>query len=264
MPEHAKHPPARIAVMLVNLESDRATLETLSLLTGEAPAEIHGLFVEDVELLSLAGLPLAREICRLTHVERHLQSAELERQFRIQARAAEQALTALASRSGLHCSFRTVRGEPATLLREMLEAMDLMLLGATRHALSVADQRMFATRKNAARRPIVVIFDGSASAQRALGVGARLARAGDYALTVLLVAESPEVLDTLRAQATDRLGQQSAEIREAVKPDMTELIRQIQPSRARSLVIGRNEDLLTADNIERLRSLPGCPVVLVS
>jgi nucleotide-binding universal stress UspA family protein len=264
MARHTKHPPARIAVMLVNLESDRATLETLSLLAGESPAEIHGLFVEDIELLSLAGLPLAREYCRLTHVERVVQAPELERQFRIQARAAEQALTALASRCGLHCSFRTVRGEPATLLRETLEAMDLMLLGATRNTLSVADYRAAAPRGRSIKRPVTVVFDGSETAQRALGVGAQLARTGAGTLTVLLVAESSAALDTLRAQVAKRLGPQPAAFREALKPDMSELIRQVQSSRAGCLVIGWNEDLLIPDNIERLRRQPGCPVVLVS
>jgi len=264
MPRPAKHPPARIAVMLVNLESDRATLETLSLLAGESPAEIHGLFVEDIELLSLADLPLAREYCRLTHVERDAQARELERQFRIQARAAEQALTALASRRGLHCSFQTLRGEPAALLRETLEVMDLMLLGATRNALSVADYGAFTRRGPSVNRPVVAVFDGSEPAQRALGVAAQLARAGAHNLMVLLVADTPAALDALRAQAAERLGRQPAAFREAVNQGMGELIRQVQSSRARSLVIGRNEDLLTADNIERLRRQPGCPVVLVS
>ena len=49
-----------------------------------------------------------------------------------------------------------------------------------------------------------------------------------------------------------------------MEPDTGELIRLVQSIRARSLVIGRNEDLLTPDSIERLRNLPGCPVVLVS
>jgi nucleotide-binding universal stress UspA family protein len=250
--------------MLVNLESDRATLETLSLLTVESAAEIHGLFVEDIELLSLAGLPLAREVCRLTRVQRDVRAPELERQFRIQARAAERALTTLARQHGLHCSFRTVRGEPATLLREMLEAMDLMLLGAARQALSLADSRQFAGRSGDLSRPVVVVFDGSEAAQRALGVGIQLARAGAHSLTVLLVADGPAALDALRAQAMDRLDRQPAAFREAVTPDMGELIRLVQSSRARSLVIGRNEDLLSPDNIERLRNLPACPVVLVS
>jgi nucleotide-binding universal stress UspA family protein len=250
--------------MLASLESDRATLEILSLLADASPAEIHGLFVEDTELLSLAGLPLAREVCRLTYVEREVQSGELERQFRFQARAAEQALTALASRRGLPCSFRTVRGEPVALLRETLEAMDLMLFGVARHALSVADYGPLTTRGRHLSRPVVAVYDGSEPAQRALGIAAQLARAGAHALTVLLVGETPTALDALRAQATQQLGRQPAGFREIVKPEMGELIEQVYSSRACSLVIGRNEDLLSADNFERLRRQPGCPVVLVS
>ena len=250
--------------MLVNLESDRATLETLSLLAAELPAEIHGLFVEDIELLALAGLPLAREYCRLTHVERVVQTPELERQFRIQARAAEQALTALANRCGRHCSFRTVRGEPATLLRETLEVMDLMLLGANRARLSVADYRAVARRDRSTGSSVTVVFDGSGAAQRALGVGTQLARAGAGVLMGLLVADTQAALAALRTRASEQLGPQPAEFREALNPDIGEVIRQAQSNRAACLVIGRHEDLLTADNIERLRNQPGCPVLLVS
>ena len=81
----------RVTVMLGNSLTDRDTLAVLELLQPESPAEVLGLYIEDSELLSLADIPVVREYCLLTQVERRLQAAELERQFRAQARIAEQA-----------------------------------------------------------------------------------------------------------------------------------------------------------------------------
>ena len=97
----------RITVMLGSTDADRSALDMLGLLAAETPAEILGLFMEDIELLSLADLPVAREYCRLTHVERQLNSADLQRQLRIQARSAQQALAAIAERIGFSWSFQT-------------------------------------------------------------------------------------------------------------------------------------------------------------
>ena len=120
----------RVTVMLGNSLTDRDTLAVLELLQPESPAEILGLFIEDSELLSLADIPVVREYCLLTQVERRLQAGELERQFRAQARIAEQALARAASPRGYPWSFRSLRGDPVVLLREMLAEVDLMLLGA--------------------------------------------------------------------------------------------------------------------------------------
>jgi hypothetical protein len=120
MPETEAQRRSRILVMLGSIESDRAALDALSLLAGKTPTEILGMFVEDIELLALAELPIAREYCMLTHVERRLQTPDIERQFRIQARAAQQALAEIAGRLGFPLSFRTVRGAITTLLRESL------------------------------------------------------------------------------------------------------------------------------------------------
>ena len=117
--------------------ADLIALEMLRLLTAETPSEILGLFMEDTELLSLADLPVAREYCCLTQVERQLNSADLQRQLRIQARSAQQALAAIAERIGFSWSFQTVRGSLASLLENAAEDMDLMLLGAARRSLPI-------------------------------------------------------------------------------------------------------------------------------
>ena len=187
---------ARIMVMLGSIEPDRATLETLSLLADRTSVEILGRFV-DIELLSLAELPIAREYCRLTHLERRLHMPDIERQFRVRARAARQALAEIAARFGSPLSFQTVRGELPILLREALEETDLMLFGAVRGALRMLDQPALTHAARPSRQPVTVVYDGSDAARRALQVALQLGQNGSSPVCVILTAMRPEDLPSL-------------------------------------------------------------------
>ena len=52
----------RIVVGLDAGPRDRAALEAAAQLAARMQAELVGLFVEDIDLLHLAGLPFAREV----------------------------------------------------------------------------------------------------------------------------------------------------------------------------------------------------------
>lgn len=249
----------RITVMLGCSDADRTTLEILSLLTAETPAEILGLFLEDPELLALTELPVAREYCQLTHVERRLEPADLERRLRIQARTAEQALAGIAGRSGLDWSFRTVRGSLASLLADVSREMDLLLLSAA-HGIRLVSARPALPRPQ--QRPVTVIFDGSEAAQRALAVARRMASAGKQPLTLLLVAADPGGLQTLHAQAAALTGPAPADYRELASAEPEALLAAAHEARAGVLVVGMSE-LLSPASIEILRSRLRCPAVLV-
>ena len=249
----------RITVMLGSSDADRTTLELLSLLTAETPAEILGLFLEDSELLALAELPVAREFCQLTHSERRLEAADIERQLRIQARAAEQALASIAGRSGFNWSFRTVRGSLAGLLAEAMRAMDRLLLSATR---SIQPLRSIPVLPRAALRPVAVIFDGSEAAQRALSVAGRMATAGKQPLVILLIAAGPGDQAALQARAATLVESAVAEYRALASAEPDTMLAAAHATRASALVIGLS-DLLSPAAIELLRSRLRCPAVLV-
>lgn len=249
----------RITVMLGSSNADRTTLEILSLLTTETPAEILGLFLEDPELLALAELPVAREYCQLTHVERHLEAADLERQLRVQARTAKQALASIAGRSGFNWSFHTVRGSPASLLADTSHEMDLLLLSAARNI------RPFATRpvlSHSAVRPVVVTFDGSEAAQRALTVACRMAGTGKQPLVILLLAAVPDDLQGLHTQAAALAGPAPADYQELASAEPGEMLAATHAAHASALVIGMSEQLPPAA-IEMLCNRLRCPTVLV-
>jgi hypothetical protein len=255
---------SRILVMLGSVESDRAALDALSLLAGKTPAEILGMFVEDIELLTLAELPIAREYCMLTHVERRLQTPDIERQFRIQARAAQQALTELAGRLGFPLSFRTVRGAITTLLRESLAETDLMLFGAVRGTLRLsAGSTRAGSDHPSRRRPVSVVFDGSEAAQRALQVALQIAPDDSMPLTVILTADNPEHLSMLTDLALRLAGTRSLHPVKMVNPCWRDVIEKAYTQHSAALVVAITAELLQEENLERLRNKLNCPVVLV-
>jgi nucleotide-binding universal stress UspA family protein len=258
-----KHPRPRIMVMLGNLESDRAALEALSVLAGSSPADILGMFVEDIDLLMLAELPIAREYCLLTDVERPLQTPDIERLFRIQARAAQQALAEIARRFGSSLSFRTARGAATALLREALVEADLMLFGAVRRSLRLpgSPSRGYAAR--AARQPVTVVFDGSDAARHALQLAVQLAGDAALPLIVLLRAGSAEELSGLNDEASRLAGTRPARLGEMVNPAWQELLAQVRRHRSSLLVVATSDELLLEENLMRLRNELNCPVVLV-
>lgn len=249
-------------VMLGSIESDRAALEALSLLAGKTPAEILGMFVEDIELLALAELPIAREYCRLTHIERPLQIPDIERQFRVQARAAQQALTEIADRLGSTLSFRTVRGAITTLLREALAETDLMLFGAVRGALRMPGRSSRAYAGHPSRQPVAVVFDGSDAAQRALQVALRIAPEV-MPLTVMLTATNPDHLSTLTQQVKRLAGNRNLHLVEMMNPAWRDVFERVRAHRSAALVVAITAELLREENLRRLRNELNCPAILV-
>ena len=263
MTARGKHRQFRITVMLGNTGADRRTLDMLGLLAAETPAKILGLFIEDIELLGLADLPVVREYCRLTQVERQLNSADLQRQLRIQARSARQALAAIAGRMGFSWSFRTVRGSLSSLLPHAAQDMDVMLLGAERRTLPFASHFWPTTRPHLLDQPVSIIFDGSQAAQRALAVALRIARSGVQSLNVFLMAANADELTSLRAQATESSGLLALRLHERVAPDLGEILAAVRSERTGILVLGMNEQLISPESVDLLRKRLGCPAVLV-
>ena len=119
----------RILVALDASPHSMAALEAAAELAAGLQAELLGVFVEDVNLLRLAGLPFAREVHAFSAIPRALDSQEIERELRAQAERARRALARAAEREQVRWTFRVVRGP---VLEELLAASaqaDLISLG---------------------------------------------------------------------------------------------------------------------------------------
>jgi nucleotide-binding universal stress UspA family protein len=241
--------------ILLALDSgqDLAALEAAAALAERLRARLVGMFVEDTELLRLAGLPFAREIAFGSAASRPLELAQLERELRSQAGRLRRLLEEHAGQRRLEWSFSVVRGSlPQTL---QLEQADLYVFGQAR---ALAERGLSATG------PVLTFYDGSLSTQRALE--AALALAGDEdGLLVLLPAKAEKSSDTLRAEA-EALVQAAGHRAEylIVSPTSSDkLLQTARTRRARLLVLGEWSEVGEPQTLNRLLQAASCPVVLV-
>jgi len=115
--------PRRIVVGLEAAPRSRAALRAAAEIAARTESELLALFVEDVNLLHLAGLPFAHEVGFPSAVTRAIDTAAMERSLRTLAREAERSVAEIARGTRLRWSYRVVRGAPmGALLATAVEA----------------------------------------------------------------------------------------------------------------------------------------------
>ena len=270
----------RILVALDASTHSLAALEAAADIAAALEAELLGLFVEDENLLHLAGLPFSQEVRSPWAISREMSSDRMEEDLRLQAAQAKRALQAAAERVQARWSFRTVRGQvtPA-VLAAALDA-DLVALGRISNPVS-SRYRLGSTARAAAasiRRsvllmqqggdlsyPVLVTFDGSKAAWQALLAAARLATVSGDDLNVLLLGEDPEKVDELKDSVRAWLGQRDlrAQYFRLPQATVTSLVAFVQAAADCILVLGGDNPLLEASSIQEVLDETDCPVLLV-
>jgi hypothetical protein len=99
----------RVVVALDAVSENRAAIDAATRLAARWKCRLHGVFVEDDELLRLAVLPFARQVT-LGFGAETLTVVAAERQLRAYAERARGQLAAAARAHGVEWSFETVRG----------------------------------------------------------------------------------------------------------------------------------------------------------
>jgi nucleotide-binding universal stress UspA family protein len=269
--------------ILVALDASRhslAALEAASELADALKAELVGIFVEDINLLRLAGLPFARESRYLSSADRPLDSPGMERELRIQAEQLRQTLAGIAGRRQLRWSFRVVRGQVTTELLTAAQEADLLAIGRASWA-STRRVRLGATARevlaqalgpvlllqqgHAICAPVQLVYDGSPAARRALTTAVHMASmTGDH-LTVIVIADAPEVAQRLHQEIEGRLQAQQikGDYRQLVKPSAEELAHALRSAGGGTLIIGADYSLLQGEGLPTLLDAIDCSVFLV-
>jgi nucleotide-binding universal stress UspA family protein len=270
----------RILVALDASTHSLAALQAAAELASQMHAELIGLYVEDVNLIHLAGLPFAIEMVPTSAARRPMTSAEMEQQLRRQAGQARRALEAAAERVRAEHSFRIVRGQvTAAILEAALEADLLALgrvgrplsrrsrLGSTARAASGAAGRSVLLMKQGAglKSPVLAIYDGSPTARLALSAAAQLARSHESSLRLVLLAPEQEAAEALRAAIAARLQEQGVrtEYHWLGQPSAAALVRLVPAGGDCILVLGGDNPLMQPAAIQEVLDLTDCPVMLV-
>lgn len=204
----------RILVAIDASPSSLMALEAAAELAASLQAELLGLFVEDINLLRLGDVPFAREVGFSTGTIREVNLQGIQRQLRAQASQARRQILRLAQSMGFRWSFQVVRG---VINHELLQAArdaDLVILGrrgwsARRHLGSTA-QALISQAPNVTilierrARPeptVLVLYNGSAPAQKSLSVAANLVQRRKGYLTVAILATEEEQARRLQTEA---------------------------------------------------------------
>src|SRR4030066_1013786 len=121
-------PIRRILLGLDTATPGLAAFEAASMLAARLDAELHALFVEDINLLRLAALPFARETRLTSATTRRLQNPDMERALRAEATRAQATLATVATRLNVRWSFQVTRGQMAARGRAAAMETDLIAL----------------------------------------------------------------------------------------------------------------------------------------
>jgi hypothetical protein len=146
------------------------------------------------------------------------------------------------------------------LLRQALAEVDLLLLGATTITLPAAVR----TGGTPSRRPVMALFNGTESSERALRIAIRLAEAGGTGLSVVLNATRDAELASLQTQASALTGERPADFLEFSGRDTAQLLNELRRQPAGQLVLGIPAGGIDDEVISMLRSRSPCPVILVN
>ena len=249
----------RIVVALDASSGSRAALATAVSLAETLKTELHGLFVEDINLLRLSELPFAREVQFAESKLRRLEREELLKRLRARAAILKHEIQELAAEHKITSSFQVIRGP---VDRELLAAAldtDLLAVGRlghsiARHAKLGSTARAVVDRATSAvllvsgditSGPIVALYDGSDVGRRVLELAVALAEQGGD-LRVLVWAESEAGAFEVRQKAAHLLESHAARIQyQHLSSDNPQFVLQwISRQKAGLLLLGAGESQL--------------------
>jgi nucleotide-binding universal stress UspA family protein len=257
-----------------------AALEAAAELAVGLKADLLGLFVEDINLLRLAELPFAREMEGSSTPWHQLDTPDVERELRARASRARRALAMIAGRAQVPWSFRVVHGVIVSELLAAASEADLVILGKVgwsltghRHlgstARAILSQATCLTLilQQGARLslPILVVYDGSALAQKALAAASRLVRGKNGYLTVLILADEPDAAWELQTNVAKWLRERELEARYRwlIGADVRHLPRIVDAEGCGILVLPGQRSRVQSEGLLVWLDEVTCPALLV-
>jgi len=249
----------RMLVVLDCFQDHQAILDIATNLAVKQKAEISALFVEDVNLLHLAGLPFATEVDRISSMERQMDQGRITSAMEKQARQIEKLLQQLQQQSKLQISLNVVRGHFTAEAMSAVE-VDLLLLNKRGMRFAEVTQRM----EKAYNLPLWVLYDGSLSAQHALLIAGELLQ-GQMLLNVVLKVQSQQEATAMKLEVQEFFSGVEVELHFYAEADenFPFVLQNIKQRGCRVMVLGRQNPENTRQTAMLFAEKANCPVLVV-
>lgn len=218
-------PIRRILLAIDGSPHSLAAMQAAVDLSSGLNAELVAVFVEDLNLLRMAQLPIAREVSRYTASIHRLPPERIRRQLKAQASQARAALARQARRQAIAWEFVVLQGDVSLELLSKAEGADLMIVGKAGWSKA---RRMGSTARLVVLRapcltlvlqqgmtwaqPVLLVYDGSPAAQRGLEVAQVLAEQSGQPLSVMTVATEQAGAERLEQGVIEELGAEAEEV----------------------------------------------------
>jgi hypothetical protein len=236
-----KTPERRIIVTIDISAQPNPAIALAAALAKARKRELHGLFIEDTELLNVARLPFTREFPRFGGQSRELSDMDLERNMARMAERYRAELARQATEHALSWSYSSERTSKRQLTRIASGDTDLLIISQP-------------NRENGARMPRILLLDADrASVLQALDTVLEAAAYDEVEILVhgeFAAATLNDVLNSYPGTTRRLMG----------APSLEELLT--NPRYRPSLVLlARNAEAAELDSCLRLAD---CPVVLAT
>ena len=269
----------RILIAIDASPHSLTALETAADLAERLQVELHGVYIEDVNLLRLAELPFAREYRYSRADSQKLDSTQMTEQLRLQAALARRHFDDLAEKRKLSHSFQVMRGVIADELQKAARESDVLVMGRISRSL-LQTTRLGSTAQTAVsharqslllahtgidlNQPFLLIHDGSEAAERALALAMHLGgRNGRY--NILINTPNDEKAQAVKQQldhffATEKI---SGSFRRLHQINLKEIIQLLNMTHSGILIINHDNQQFTPSLVKNLLEGIDCAVFII-
>lgn len=155
-----KHVPTTKRSVLVTLDMSDAgqlALDIAARMAALSQAELEGVFVEDIDLISLSKLPFLRQVSACSLVAEAISPEQIQRDLNAEARQAERMLIQQAKLMGVDYSFRIWRGHASLETLSVSFEADILSIAKS----PAYRRRVVSTRSSAIENICVLLSDVS-------------------------------------------------------------------------------------------------------
>jgi hypothetical protein len=271
---------SRIVVALDAAASGKALQKILRQLTGEAPLELRGVFVEDTRIIAHAQSSLAREVV-FSGGFRRLETLTLERQMRGSLVGVRRQFEALAQSLGLPHEFSIARGDVVAELERAAAEAELLIVnmapqqigsrvwwGSTIHELAHSKLPAILFVRDGEpedQRPVIMVVQSQDDLQRTYLQAGRLARALGSTVLAMIVSESAAEADSISAQLLHReVSETPSKLFHLRRRDAEAIAQFARSQHAAAIVLPADHPGTDADLVRHLLRKTRCALLLVN